>query len=174
MLAANLQGAFGAVAAGDPELGLLFQRVNDFLCERTPPEMYATMLYGILDRLGRFQFVNAGHIPPLIIRASGGVDSLSSSNFPVGLFPGTTFEVASAQLQFGDLLLICSDGVPEARKADGEFLGDTALQNFLEGCSGLTADEICRRVVGQVHEFVGNSPQADDITLTVVRFGKEQ
>ena len=92
--------------------------------------MFATILYGVLDRSGRFQFVNAGHVPPLIIRARGGVDSLSSSNFPVGLFPGATFEVAGAQMQAGDVLLICSDGVTEARRADEELFGDTALQNF--------------------------------------------
>jgi serine phosphatase RsbU (regulator of sigma subunit) len=171
MLATNLQGAFAAVAAGDPDLALLFHRVNDFLCERTPPEMFATILYGVLERSGRFQFVNAGHVPPLIIRASGAVDRLSSSNFPVGLFPGTRFEVASAQLQIGDVLLICSDGLTEAHAADEEMYGETRLWNSLEGCSPLTADEICRRVVGAVHEFVGSSPQADDLTLTVVRFG---
>jgi serine phosphatase RsbU (regulator of sigma subunit) len=171
MLAANLQGAFAAVAAGDPDLALLFQRVNDFLCERAPSEMFATIHYGVLDRSGSYQFVSAGHVPPLIIRARGGVDRLSAPNFPVGLFPGTTFEVAGAQMLSGDVLLICSDGVTEARRADGEFLGDTALQNFLEGCSGLPADEICRRVVAKVQEFVGNAPQADDLTLTVVRFG---
>jgi serine phosphatase RsbU (regulator of sigma subunit) len=173
LLAANLQGAFAAVAAGDPDLALLFQRVNDFLCERTPPEMFATILYGVLDRFGRFQFVNAGHVPPLLIRASGGVDCLSSSNYPVGLFPGTTFEVASAQLECGDVLLICSDGVTEARTTYEDLFGETRLLNSLEGCSGLTADEICRRVVGKVQEFVGNSPQADDLTLAVVRFGRE-
>ena len=79
--------------------------------------------------------------------------------------------MASAQLQCGDVLVICSDGVTEARAADEELFGETALRNFLEGCSGLPADEICRRVVGEVHEFMGNSPQADDITLIVVRFG---
>jgi serine phosphatase RsbU (regulator of sigma subunit) len=173
MLATNLQGAFAGVAAGDPDLALLFRRVNDFLCERTPTEMFATILYGVLDRLGRFQFVNAGHVPPLIIRARGGIDCLTSSNFPLGLFPGTTFEVASAELQCGDVLLIYSDGVTEAHAGNDDLFGDTRLRNSLEGCSGLSADEICRHVVGAVHEFVGSSPQADDLTLTVVRFGPQ-
>ena len=63
LMAASLQGAFGAVAAGAPDLGELFRRVNDYLCDRTPPEMFATLLYGVLDRQGGFEFVNAGHIP---------------------------------------------------------------------------------------------------------------
>jgi sigma-B regulation protein RsbU (phosphoserine phosphatase) len=173
MLATNLQGAFAGVAAGDPDLALLFRRVNDFLCERTPPEMFATILYGVLDRSGRFQFVNAGHVPPQLIRANGVVESLTASNFPVGLFPGAKFEVASAQLQFGDVLLVCSDGVTEAHAADEELFGETRLRNSLVGCPGLAADAICHRVVDAVNEFVGNSPQTDDITLTVVRFGPQ-
>ena len=140
MLATNLQGAFAGVAAGYPDLPLLFRRVNEFLCERTPPEMFATILYGVLDRFGRFQFVNAGHVPPLLIRASGAVESLMSSNFPVGLFSGATFEVASAQLQPGDLLLVCSDGVTEAHAADEELFGEARLRNALEGSPGLAVD----------------------------------
>ena len=173
MLATNLQGAFAGVAAGDPDLPVLFRRVNEFLCERTLPEMFATILYGVLDRLGRFQFVNAGHVSPLLIRAGGGIETLTSSNFPLGLFPGTTFEVASAQLKCGDVLLICSDGVTEAHAANEELFGEPRLQNALQGCSGLTADEICHRVVSAVHDFVGDYPQTDDITLTVVRFGPQ-
>ncbi len=135
--------------------------------------MFATILYGVLDRSGRFQFVNAGHVTPLIIRAGGDVEQLTSSNIPVGLFPGTNFEVASAQLRCGDVLLVCSDGVTEAHDANEDLFGEAGLQNSLQGCSGFTPDEICRRVLGAVREFVGNSPQTDDLTLTVVRFGPQ-
>ena len=173
MLATNLQGAFAGVALGDPELPLLFRRVNEFLCERTPPEMFATILYGVLDRSGRFQFVNAGHVPPMLIRADGSVETLTSSNFPVGLFASATFDVSSAQLNCGDVLMICSDGVTEAHAANEELFGEARVQNALEGCTGLAADEICHRVVSAVHDFVGDYPQTDDITLTVVRFGPQ-
>ena len=100
------------------------------------------------------------------------MDRLSPANYPVGLFPRTIFEVADAQMLSGDVLLICSDGVTEAHAADEDLFGEARLRHLLEGCSGLTADGICHRVVGEVHDFVGDSPQADDITLIVVRFGK--
>src|SRR5580698_3561834 len=114
MIAATLQGAFGAVAAGAPDLGELFGRVNDYLYDHTPLEMFATMLYGVLDVNGIFEFVNAGHIPPLIVRAQGGVDLVTSSNFPVGLFPRVQFSVDRAQVFPGDLIVTTSDGVTEA------------------------------------------------------------
>src|SRR5208282_2249604 len=124
LMAASLQGAFGAVAAGAPALGELFRRVNDYLCDRTPPEMFATLLYGVLDREGGFEFVNAGHIAPLIVRAQGGVDRVDSSNFPVGLFPHVEFTVDRAQIYPGDLIVTTSDGVTEARDVVGGLFGD--------------------------------------------------
>lgn len=171
MMASTLQGAFGAVAAGAPHLGELFARVNDYLCEHTPLEMFATVLYGVLDREGGFEFVNAGHIPPLIVRAQGGVDHVDSSNFPVGLFPGVEFSVDSAQIYPGDLIVTTSDGVTEARDAVGGLFGDARLLSILEACAGLMPDEVARRIMASIGEYVGAAPQSDDITVTIVRYG---
>lgn len=171
MLAAMLQGAFVAVATGDPELEELFKRVNDFLCARTPPEMFATLFYGVLDRHGRFTFVNAGHATPLVARASGVVNRLDSSNFPLGFFPGVGFAVDSVQLEHGDNVLVFSDGVTEAQNADDELFGEARLKEFLEKSPCQTAPEACDKVIAAVQDFVGSAPQADDLTLTVLRFG---
>jgi phosphoserine phosphatase RsbU/P len=171
LMAASLQGAFGAVAAGAPPLNELFYRINDYLCGHTPLEMFATLLYGVLDRQGGFEFVNAGHIPPLIIRASGGVDRVDSSNFPVGLFPHVQFSVDSAQIYPGDLIVTTSDGVTEARDPLGGLFGDARLLALLHTCSGQTVDEVARRILASIREFVGAAPQSDDITVTIVRYG---
>jgi sigma-B regulation protein RsbU (phosphoserine phosphatase) len=171
MLAASLQGAFAAVAAGDPALAGLFQRVNDFLCERTSEDMFATVFYGVLSRRGRFDFVNAGHVPPLIVGADGTISQPETSNFPVGLFPKTEFAVDSVQLRVGDLIVICSDGVTEAHNVHQDLFGDTGLSNALRACAGRSAEDVGTCVMAKVHEFVGTAPQSDDITLTVVRFG---
>jgi serine phosphatase RsbU (regulator of sigma subunit) len=133
--------------------------------------MFATLLYGVLDRQGGFEFVNAGHIPPLIVRAQGGVDCPSSSNFPVGLFPQVEFTVDHAQLYPADLVVTTSDGVTEARDTFGGLFGDARLLSLLEGCSGQSVDEVIRIILASIREFVGTAPQSDDITVTIVRFG---
>ena len=171
LMAASLQGAFGAVAAGAPDLSELFHRVNNYICDHTPPEMFATLLYGVLDREGGFEFVNAGHIPPLIVRAQGGVDSLESGNFPVGLFPQVEFTVDRLQLYPGDLIVTTSDGVTEARDAFGGLFGEPRLLSLLQDCTGQAADEVVRKILASVREFVGTAPQSDDITVTILRFG---
>jgi phosphoserine phosphatase RsbU/P len=168
MMAATLQGAFAAVAAGDPELKDLFKRVNDFVCARTPTEMYATIFYGVLARDGKFGFVNAGHNSPFVLRANGTVDYLESSNFPLGLFDTAEFKVEAAQLEKGDQVLIFSDGVPEAQDVNHELFGENRLKEYLGKLGGETA--VCSKVVAAVQEFVGSAPQADDLTLVVLRF----
>jgi serine phosphatase RsbU (regulator of sigma subunit) len=171
MMAATMQGAFAAVAAGAPDLEELFRRINDFLCERTPSEMYATMFYGVLNRAGRFAFVSAGHPPSLLLRASGTVEQLDSSNFPMGLFPNVTFGVENTRLETGDSLLVYSDGVTESQNALGELFGEERLVEQIKGKSNLRPQELSAGVMAAVNDFVGAAPQADDLTLIVVRFG---
>jgi sigma-B regulation protein RsbU (phosphoserine phosphatase) len=171
LMAASLQGAFGAVASGGPDLSELFRRVNDYLCVRTPIEMFATVFYGVLDRQGGFEYVNAGHIPPLIVRAQGGVESPQSSNFPVGLFPNVDFSVDRAQVYPGDLIVTTSDGVTEARDTFGGLFGDARLLTLLEGSAGQSAEAVVEKIQASIREFVGTAPQSDDITVTIIRFG---
>jgi sigma-B regulation protein RsbU (phosphoserine phosphatase) len=171
MMAASLQGAFGGIASWAPALTDLFAHVNNYLCERTPAEMFATVFYGVLDAQGIFEFVNAGHIPPLILRAQGGIERADSSNFPLGLFPQISFQVDCVQLQPGDLIVTTSDGVTEARDPVGGLFGDARLQIVLETSTGLMPEEVCRRILASVQEFVGAAPQSDDLTVTVVRYG---
>ena len=170
MMAVTLQGAFSAVAAGDPGLEELFRRVNEYLCERTAADMYATVFYGVLDRSGRFNFVNAGHVPPLIIRAHGGINLLDAASFPLGMFAGVTFGVESVQLEPGDQILIFSDGVTEAQNAIQDFFGEERLKTLLQACKSEPTQDICSRIVTAVQDFVGNAPQADDLTVTALRF----
>ena len=171
MTAVMLQGAFAAVAAGDPELTELFGRVNEFICARTLPEMYATVFYGVVGRDGKFIFVNAGHNSPFVLRANGTVDYLESSNFPCGLFAGATYKVESTQLNPGDQVLIFSDGVPEAQDGRHELYGEERLKDVLSKIGG--ESDLCSKVVSAVQEFVGSAPQADDLTLVVLRYAPQ-
>jgi len=170
IMAVTLQGLFSGVASGDPGLEDLFSRVNGFLCERTPEDMYATVFYGVLDQSGRLNFVNAGHVPPLIIRASGGLEALTFASFPLGMFPAVEFEVHTVQLEPGDQVFIFSDGVTEAQNPAHDFFGEERLSAILEKCGAQPGQSLCSTVVAAVREFAGEAPQADDLTVTALRF----
>ncbi len=98
----------------DISLPGVFSRVNQYLCERSGEDRYATVFYGILDKMGRFEYVNAGHVPPLLKRKAGGLEGLGSANFPVGMFAEAEYQSARVQLDPGDFLVIYTDGVSEA------------------------------------------------------------
>lgn len=171
MLATTLQGAFAALASADLPLEELFSRANAFLCARVPLGMYATMFYGVLDPLGTFQYVNAGHTQPLVVRASGGIELLPSSSLPLGLFSGVPFLVDGVQLQEGDKILIYSDGVTDARNVPGDMFGDERLKTIWGWSAPESPRESCQRILSVVHDFVGTAPQADDLTLLALRYG---
>ena len=172
ILSANLQGAFAAVAAGDPTLQEVFRRVNDFLLERSSPAMYATMFYGVINPGGDFNFINAGHAYPVVVRNSGAVEQLETSNFPVGLFPALTFEAGQTHLDAGEIILIFSDGVTEAQNFRNELFGDSRLSNIAGECAKLSAAVASEKILSSVKAFVGNAPPSDDLTLVVLRFGR--
>ncbi len=170
ILSANLQGAFAAVAAGDLGLPETFSRVNDFLRQRSGAAMYATMFYGVISPGGDFNFVNAGHAYPLVVRNNGSVEQLETSNFPLGLFPAVAFEAGSAHLEAGDIVLLFSDGLTEAQNFRNELFGESRLSKIAGECASLPAAEVSETILKSVKTFVGNAPPSDDLTLVVLRF----
>ena len=173
ILSANLQGAFAAVAATDMGLTETFSRVNDFLRQRSGAAMYATMFYGIISPEGDFNFVNGGHAYPLVVRSSGDVETLETSNFPMGLFPGVEYEAGKTHLEAGDTVLIFSDGLTEAQNFRNELFGETRLCNIAKECADLPAAGVSEKILKAVKTFEGNAPAADDLTLVVLRYASK-
>lgn len=171
ILSANLQGAFAAVASADLELSETFSRVNDFLCQRSSAGMYATMFYSVISPNGDFNFVNAGHSYPLVVRSDGRLEPLEKSNFPLGLFPRISFEAGWAHLNAGDIVLLFSDGLTEAQNFKDELFGESRLNSVAGECAKLPAAAASEKVLQSVRNFVGHAPPSDDLTLVVLRFG---
>jgi serine phosphatase RsbU (regulator of sigma subunit) len=170
LLATLLQGVFFTTAAMDIPLSGVFSRVNRYLCERSGDDRYATVFYGVLDLAGRFDYVNAGHVPPLILRGSGAVDGLGSANFPVGMFHEAEYESASVSLQSGEFLVIYTDGVSEAANTRLELFEEAGLRHVMENFKGRTVEELAERIREAVKAFTAGAPQSDDITILVIQY----
>ena len=173
MLAALLQGAFLAVRHSDFALHKHLERISAFLNERTAGEKYATVFYCTLERGGRLHYVNAGHCPPLVVRASGNLASLDATGMPVGMVETASFEVCQVTLAPGDKVVIYTDGVTEAQSLMGEFYGRQRLRQLIgdhhaEGCQALH-----ETITQDVATFTESAPQADDITLVVIEYRGE-
>jgi sigma-B regulation protein RsbU (phosphoserine phosphatase) len=171
LLASLLQGVIGTIGALDLPPEEMASRVNHYLCERSAEGQYATLFYAVLDSAGRFDYVNAGHVPALIRRCSGRVDALESSNFPVGMFSNAKYTRGTAQIKSGDYLLIYTDGIPEARNKRGQFFKETGgLQQLLQEFHGQTVDGLAEAVRSGVQTFTEGAPKSDDISVVAVHY----
>ncbi len=170
LLATLLQGIFFTTAAMDISLPGVFSRVNQYLCERTGEDRYATVFYGILDKMGRFEYVNAGHVPPLLRRKSGALEGLGSANFPVGMFVEAEYQSTRTQFETGDFLVIYTDGVSEASNTRNELFEEARLRRILEDFKGEKVEELSDAIREGMRVFTEGAAQSDDITILVVQY----
>lgn len=170
LLATLLQGVFFTTATMDIALPGIFSRVNRYLCERSGDDRYATVFYGVLHTSGRFEYVNAGHVPPLVRRRSGGVEALGSANFPVGMFPEADYQSAEVNLEPGEFLVIYTDGVSEAANVSAELFEEERLRRIVEEFKGETVEELAGTIRDGVKAFTAGAPQSDDVTILVIGY----
>lgn len=170
LLMANLQAFLEALCHQSLSLENATARLNAYLAEHAPAEMFVTFFWGLLDdqTLG-FHYVNAGHNPPILLR-DGQMQWLDTGGLVLGaLNPAPPFQVAQLTLQPGDLMVAYTDGITEARSPSGELFGETRLVETLKGLATREADALIADLTEAVRQFTAESDQADDITCLVVR-----
>jgi sigma-B regulation protein RsbU (phosphoserine phosphatase) len=130
---------------------------------------YATLFYGVFDGVSRtLQYVNAGHNPPMVVRADGSVLWLETGGVPVGMFPDCIYSEGTVQLDAGDLVVGYTDGVIEAVNFAGEEWGVEGLRRAAIKNSGRCAEDIVRAIFASMDEF-SHGGQTDDATVAVLR-----
>ena len=152
--------------------GDCLRTVNAMLCIDNAESMFTTAFFGILDTTsGRFEYANAGHPPPYILRADGRVEPVrSQGTMPLGVFDDVPYTTGSLELAAGESLVCYSDGVTEAIGPDGGFFGDDRLIRTLSGKTGAAVMETAIQVVADVDQYIGTTPMADDITVLALRY----
>jgi phosphoserine phosphatase RsbU/P len=168
ILAALLQGAL-ALGSEFIEMDQMMSRVNQFLNERTEGEKYATVFYCTIDKCGKLQWVNAGHVTPFVVRGDGKLERLNTTGMPVGLLPAAEYDVKTLQLCPGDKLVAYSDGLSEAQDEEGRFF-DSRMREVIQTHARNSFRELHDALVQAVEVFARNSVQTDDITAAVVEF----
>jgi putative ABC transport system permease protein len=157
----------------------LLARMNEFVYRSTPASKYATFFYAQLDEKCRhMRYVNAGHNPPYLLRAGQRstvgsappeIEELSAGGTVVGMFPKMEYEEATVALCPGDVLLIFTDGVPEAHNPENEEFGEERLQQLLREIAHLPADEISARISAAMKNWIRDAEQYDDLTFIVMK-----
>ncbi len=145
----------------------IFTKANEKLCENNESGMFVTAWMGILNLTnGRVQFANAGHNPPLLKRADGSFEYLKTrAGLVLAGMEGVNYRVGEVVLGEGDRLFLYTDGVTEATNIENKLYGEERLLNFMNGNSSLEAEKLLPMLKTNIDEFVGETPQFDDITM---------
>jgi sigma-B regulation protein RsbU (phosphoserine phosphatase) len=150
--------------------------VNTELCRDNDALMFVTVFCGVLDtRTGAVRYANAGHNPPVLVRAGGGAELLSvHRGLVLGAMEDSVYVNEDMVLSRGDALLLYTDGVTDARNTRMEFYGGQRLleQAALHGALDMAG--AVDALMEDIGLFVGAAPQTDDVTLLWLRWkGKE-
>lgn len=153
-------------------LSTLMSDLNDNLAGDTGDGRFMTMNLSFLQVLEdgsvELRWASAGHDPPMFADQDG-LPPMDGGGIPLGIQSGWVYDEYAARLQPGQVLLIGTDGIWEARNRAGEMFGKDRLREVLRAHREKSAESICSAVIAAVTEFRAGSAQADDITLVVVR-----
>jgi serine phosphatase RsbU (regulator of sigma subunit)/pSer/pThr/pTyr-binding forkhead associated (FHA) protein len=170
LMMAGLQERVQVLADEPQNLAAVMNRLNKITCKKCPSNRFITFFFCVLDPgTGELAYCNAGHNPPVIVRANGAVEYVDGGGTVLGILSIANYSEYRAKLEPGDALAIYSDGVTEATNAKDEEFGDERFAEVLAANRQKSAAEIVAAVTQALTEFAAGSPPADDITLVVAR-----
>jgi sigma-B regulation protein RsbU (phosphoserine phosphatase) len=172
LIMAETRSVLRAQARSDRSVGEILDTLNELLHDDlSGAELFITMFYVRYDTRRRLlSYANAGHNPPLIFRdGSATCVELDAEGLILGVKRRVDFEEKNIELRPGDVVLLYTDGITEARNPDGEFFGASRLCALLSDNSGREADEIIDVILANVESFSGGNALDDDISMVVLK-----
>jgi len=144
---------------------------NNIIAGDAKSGMFVTLFFGRLREKDRtLTYVNAGHNPPVVFRSKTGVlEELPATGIILGAFENQDYFSRSLVIEPDDVVVMYTDGVTEAIDARDEPFGVPRLNAIIRENARLPAQGILDRILSDLHEFTGDTPQFDDITLLVIK-----
>jgi len=171
LLMSNLQASVKALAPAAGSPAALCERLNRALGGQLAPGRFITFFYGEADAAARvLRYANAGHNPPLLLRADGRAEWLDAGGPLLGVVADANYAEAVVPLGDGDLLVLYTDGVTEAQAPSGELFGEARLLEAVRGAAGRGPDEVQRALLAAAGAFC-DGVFADDATVLVLAVG---
>ena len=173
MIMATLHASMRATTLSCLTPSVVMEHVNAYLNFHMPEGMFVTLVLGFYDRAsGSLEYVNAGHIAPLLFGRDGEVSPLGQvRNVVLGL-EGTAYEAEVVDLASGEGLLVVTDGITEAKSPDGDMFGDQGLRRVVVDTDRTSSRRLVDSVVAAAADFRGMQHQQDDVTaLALIRPG---
>jgi serine phosphatase RsbU (regulator of sigma subunit) len=169
LLSSMLLGALSTEFRCGTEPREVLNRVNQLLFEKSLPGQFVTAFLFIFNPQGVGQFLGAGHNPAYVFRsATGNIEVLSSINLILGAFAFGSFESSPLCLHPGDVMVVYSDGLTEARNQLEEMFGEERLLKIIQQEAPKGCHSLQQRILKSIEEFTQGTPQNDDITFVIV------
>jgi len=169
MFMAKLQSTLRAIAPNFERLSDLGAAVNHIFIRDGLPGRFISLVYlEIEPETGQVRLLNAGHLPPLVVHADS-IEEMPKGAPALGLVRQAVYTEQRVELAPGDLLVVFSDGLTEARDEHKEFFGDERLQALLPLLRGLSAEAAGLRLLDAVEQFAGEARPHDDLSMVVLK-----
>ncbi len=162
---------FHATVINELAMRVVMNRVNRLVHETTDGERFITCFYGLIDPENkRLLYISAGHNPPLLLRADGTSELLTQGGLPLGVFETSRYSESVVEFRSGDILVLYTDGVVEARNQADEEFGLKRLEEVVRAASDRRAHEIVRAITTAVDEHSSEvgGPE-DDLTVSIIK-----
>ena len=175
MVMSNLQATLRALVNHLHSLEVLSTSLNEMIYLDTKSEKYLSCFLGLVDtKRGGLHYINAGHVPPMLIRADGsGVLQLDEGGTVIGLFPQTEYKRGSVLMKPGDVLVCCTDGILEACNLEEDEYGKERLAECIANNRKKTAQAIIDCVLAEVDTFAASGKYTDDKVLMILKMNEE-
>lgn len=170
LLMANMQAFLQVICRQNVSLDIATGLINDLISKNTADGKFITFFWGVLNDLDRtFEYVNAGHNPPLLIR-NGKISKLEIGGMILGVMK-TAIPYRSEKIQLikDDVLVMFTDGISEAMNKKGEEFSDESLEKLSLELAGGTSENIMNKIQSEVQKFTNGANQSDDLTLVVIK-----
>ena len=154
--------------SGSEPQGIL-NRVNQLLCEKSLPYQFVTLFLFLLSPDGSGRFISAGHNPAYLFRsATGTIEKLASDAFFLGMFDTAEYQPRAFHLDKADILVVYSDGLPDAQNQKQEMFGEKRLLQIVREGAPSGSGALEQKLLQAIEDFTQGTPQTDDITFVVV------
>ena len=171
MVMATFQASLRTLSTSGTSLPEMVAGVNRYSCSNSQGgTRFTTAFFAELDpATGDVAYINAGHNVPILRRKSGIVERLEAGGVPIGIFADSPYQTGATRLDNGDWLVIFTDGIVEAENAKQEEYGEPQLIRLVDRESGSAPTELLRSLLVELDQFVGNTPQHDDMTCLLLK-----
>jgi sigma-B regulation protein RsbU (phosphoserine phosphatase) len=169
LLTAKLQATIRALAPDFSSLSELGDKLNHIFCRDSLPNLFASVVYAeIQPEHGLVRMLNAGHLPPLVLRGSS-IEKTDKGGMALGLSLQATFNEQRVELSTNDMLFVYSDGLTEAQNVQGADFGEPRLMDLLSQLATYPAQVVGERLIVEVDRFVGDARAFDDISIAILK-----